>query len=71
MVLQSDRCYCGRLKGLRMAFCQNDYYSLSHDMRQALYYKVGAGFEEAYETAKLWLEERKAIAAEGATKADA
>lgn len=46
--LQSTSCRCGTAKGIRKAHCRACYLRLPEPMRQALYRRVGNGYEEAY-----------------------
>jgi predicted amidophosphoribosyltransferase len=42
---------CGAAKQVRQSFCKRCYRSLPHPMRQALYRRMGAGYEEAFAAA--------------------
>ena len=46
--LATVQCRCARPKQPRMSFCRNCYYALPPEMRQALYLRVGKGYEAAY-----------------------
>lgn len=39
---------CGRMKKARQTVCATDYYRLRPDQRDALYRRVGQGYEEAF-----------------------
>lgn len=49
--LRGVRCQCGRLKQAFHAFCWECYTGLPQFRRVALYQRMGAGLEEAYEAA--------------------
>ena len=55
--LQSNECLCGREKRPNHSFCYPCYTALPGDMREALYHRIGGGYEEAFEEAHTWLEE--------------
>ncbi len=44
-------CECGASKPRKHAFCRPCYMSLPPELRQALYQRVGNGYEGAYEAA--------------------
>lgn len=46
--LATVQCRCARPKQPRQTFCRACYYALSPEMRQALYFKLGKGYEAAY-----------------------
>ena len=46
--LMGQTCVCGRKKLRTQTFCGGCYYTLSRSQRQALYRRVGEGYEEAY-----------------------
>jgi hypothetical protein len=50
--LASDRCFCHKRKKVRQAFCFSCYVALPKAMRDALWLRVGAGFEQAYLAAR-------------------
>jgi hypothetical protein len=56
--LQSETCYCGAKKRGMQTFCRKDYYALPPKMRQALYNRIGEGYEEAYQEARKYLFEK-------------
>lgn len=49
--LLSKRCACGSFKAPRMALCGPCYGHLTRDQQQALWQKIGHGFEEALRVA--------------------
>lgn len=49
--LKGLRCRCGRVKKPGQTFCRQCYAVLSKDQGRALYRRVGAGYEQAYEAA--------------------
>lgn len=49
--LKSDECQCDAYKQPGFAFCFKCYRRLPQEMQRALYRKIGAGFEAAYEEA--------------------
>ena len=53
-------CHCNRRKEKRMSFCKTCYYRLPLEMRGALYQRAGHGYEEAYDEAVKYLEEKRA-----------
>jgi hypothetical protein len=53
--LASDECQCGRHKQPGRAVCFKCYARLPDDKRRALFRRVGAGFEAAYEDAYRFL----------------
>ena len=55
--LGSTTCRCGRAKKTRQTFCSQCYYSLPQAMRNALYRRLGVGYEEAYEEAEKHLDD--------------
>ena len=57
-VLKSGRCACGHAKQSGMAFCYGCWLRLPTNIRQALYRKVGEGFETAYEVACSFLQHK-------------
>jgi hypothetical protein len=56
--LKSLRCQCGSSKDRGRVFCFRCYWSLPVDMRNALWRRMGQGFEEACEGASRWLQGR-------------
>jgi len=56
-VLDSNGCACGDTKKPGKAFCRRCYKELPYRMQEALYNRIGQGFEEAYEAAVKWLQE--------------
>lgn len=46
--LEGTACRCGSKKASMQTFCKKDYYRLSLKQRQALYNRLGDGYEEAY-----------------------
>ncbi len=46
--LQSSKCRCGKPKKPGKSFCYFCYTQLPKDQRQALYRRLGDGYEEAY-----------------------
>lgn len=53
---------CNGAKTPRMTFCRKDYYALPKEMRQALYHRFGAGYEEAFQAAADFLQTRQSAA---------
>ena len=53
--LLSEECFCGRTKKSKMSLCYTCYKSLPKDKKQALYQRMGDGYEEAYDDAIEWL----------------
>jgi len=51
-ILDDRKCICGNHKANRTAFCHKDYFELPYELRNALYSRVGQGFEEAYSAAR-------------------
>jgi len=58
--LRGETCRCGKKKVSMQTLCRKDYMSLPPGMRQALYRRVGAGYEEAYEAACEYLDDKAA-----------
>lgn len=46
--LGRGQCRCAKPKHNRQTFCKACYYALPPEMRQALYNRVGEGYEAAY-----------------------
>jgi hypothetical protein len=46
--LIGKKCRCGAAKGKGKTFCQRCYFSLPQNLREALYRRIGEGYEEAY-----------------------
>lgn len=46
--LATVQCRCARPKQPRQSFCKGCYYALAPEMRQALYMRIGKGYEAAY-----------------------
>jgi len=55
-MLVSDECLCGRSKQPRRTFCYRCFKALPYDMQKELYKRMGAGYEEAVESACAWLQ---------------
>ena len=53
--LKSDGCQCGRTKKRGMAVCYTCWKRLPRDLQQQLYWRIGDGFEEAYDAAIAYL----------------
>ena len=53
--LQGTVCFCGATKQSMQTFCKADYYRLPPAKRQALYNRIGQGYEEAYHAARRFL----------------
>ena len=49
--LESEECQCGKQKKSGFSFCYNCYKSLPFEMQNALWKRIGHGYEEAYEEA--------------------
>jgi hypothetical protein len=56
---KSNQCYCGNKKRPNTAFCYSCYSSLPQEMQEALYKRLGFGYEEAYHKAIQFLESQK------------
>jgi len=54
--LESEGCFCGRNKKSGKAFCYRCFAELPHDMRRALYKRIGDGYEAAYDAAVNYLD---------------
>ena len=46
--LAGTRCRCGSSKTAKRTFCSRCYYSLPISNRNAIYRRIGRGYEEAY-----------------------
>lgn len=55
--LAGEQCLCENYKSSGYSFCYRCYRELPGEMQKALYRKVGAGYEEAFEAAVKYLEE--------------
>jgi hypothetical protein len=55
--LAGEECACGRSKKSRYSFCFTCYQLLPSDMQKDLWFYIGDGYEEAYDTAITWLKE--------------
>lgn len=53
--LESEECQCGKPKKSGYSFCYGCYSSLPFEMQQALWKRIGQGYEEAYEEAVQFL----------------
>jgi hypothetical protein len=62
--LGSETCYCGARKRSMQTFCRAEYYALPVEMRHALYDRIGAGYKEAYQSAREHLFNRSAAKGE-------
>lgn len=51
-VLRNNQCRCGNGKPFKTAFCNQCYRALPSAIQNALYQKIGCGFEQAYELAE-------------------
>lgn len=51
----STKCHCGKPKAPRRSHCRWCYFALPECMRDALYRRFFAGYEEAYEASLKWL----------------
>ncbi len=49
--LNGTLCQCGAGKAAKQTFCRKCYFSLPKLMRQALYRRIGNGYEAAYAAA--------------------
>ena len=49
--LKGVTCRCGSMKARSQTFCRKCYFRLPHIFRNALYRKVGEGYEEACDQA--------------------
>jgi len=49
--LRSNECYCGKSKEIGRSFCYPCYKKLPKHMKNALYNRIGYGYEEAYDDA--------------------
>ena len=54
--LRGTRCRCGAPKTERQTFCHSCYYALMPSQRQALYQRIGEGYEQAYAAAEMRLD---------------
>jgi hypothetical protein len=54
--LAGETCRCGKTKRRAQTFCRACYFSLPRPMQLALYRHVGAGYEQAYMNAAIYLE---------------
>lgn len=54
--LEGRQCFCGATKAMMQTFCRPHYSSLPGRMRSMLYQRFGNGYEEAYKTAREYLE---------------
>lgn len=52
------RCRCGAVKMPRQTFCRRCYRLLPRDLGNALYRRVGEGYEDAYAAACAHLEDK-------------
>jgi hypothetical protein len=59
--LRSPTCVCGATKGPRMAVCRSCWDELPLRFHRGLYRLIGSGFEEAYESARIWLHAARGI----------
>ena len=57
--LQATSCYCGAKKKRGHTFCYPEYRSLPPAMQQALYNRLGHGYEEAYQAARKYFFEKE------------
>lgn len=55
--LKSTQCVCGAKKVPMQSLCRACFYSLPKGAQNALYRKVGQGYEKAYESACLILQD--------------
>lgn len=46
--LAGTTCQCGNVKAKRQTFCRSCYFGLSPKLRNALYNRIGEGYEQAY-----------------------
>jgi hypothetical protein len=60
--LEGKKCFCGARKAPMATFCSNDYFALPKPMRDALYNRIGEGYEEAVSDARKYLEAQKGAA---------
>ncbi len=60
--LQGTACRCGASKKAKQTFCRACYFALPKGQREALYHRVGNGYEAAYAAAILTLTEKGRIA---------
>ncbi|HEY7184331.1 MAG TPA: hypothetical protein VIC84_23045 [Blastocatellia bacterium] len=59
IALMIIRCECGNAKGRKMSSYRSCYYKLPRQMQRNLYKRAGEGYEEAYDAAMKYLEERE------------
>lgn len=57
--LLGTQCRCGATKAKRTSFCRKCFYTLPRERRDALYQRVGQGYEQAYEAACEYLNARR------------
>ena len=69
--LKSGRCACGNSKQTGMAFCYRCWLQLPRNVRQALYRKIGEGFEAAYDVGCQFLQFKPKEATHGERDASA
>jgi hypothetical protein len=53
--LEGKKCFCGARKAPMQTFCSSDYFALPKALREALYSRIGEGYEEAYAEARNYL----------------
>jgi hypothetical protein len=58
--LQGIVCRCGKVKRPHETFCKGCYWSLGQNQRNALYKRMGDGYEQAYAAAAAFLDLLKA-----------
>lgn len=54
--LKGDQCQCGRSKGSGKSFCYTCWKLLTPELQKSLYWRIGEGYEEAYEAAVIHLD---------------
>ena len=57
--LVGTACRCGKKKSARQTFCRACYFSLPKAMQQALYNRIGHGYEQAYAAAVAYFDKSK------------
>lgn len=49
--LAGTECRCGETKKAKQTFCRKCFFKLPRDLRNALYQRIGQGYEQAYQAA--------------------
>lgn len=59
--LEGKKCFCGARKAPMQTFCSSDYFALPKDIRNALYNRIGEGYEQAYAEARKFFKEKAEV----------